>query len=102
MGERRLQEDGEGDGKERRETSFIKSNTVRKVPMVIKWSDCVNIREPWRKGHSICAAGGADGRSSGMCPPGRLLTPEVDGTEAREGARRRSVVRSSTRSRVSS
>lgn len=21
--------------------------------MVIKWRDCVNIREPWRKGHSI-------------------------------------------------
>lgn len=35
--------------------------------MVIKWSDSVNIREPWRKGHSIFAAPsrGAGGRVGG-------------------------------------
>lgn len=38
-----------------REASFIKSNTVGAVPMVIKWRDCVNIGEPRRKGHSIFA-----------------------------------------------
>lgn len=40
--------------------------------MVIKWSDSVNIREPWRKGHSIFAAPsrGAGGRVWGGCTAG--------------------------------
>lgn len=33
--------------------SFIKSNTLWNVPMVIRRGDCVNIREPCGKGHSI-------------------------------------------------
>lgn len=33
--------------------SFIKSNTLWNVPMVIRRGACINIREPCRKGHSI-------------------------------------------------
>lgn len=61
--------------------------------MVIKWSDSVNIREPWRKGHSIFAAPsrGAGGEGGGrsrrreplrhvwVCPPCRGRAPEVGG-----------------------
>lgn len=58
--------------------------------MVIKWSDGVNIRQPWWKGHSIFAppSGGPRWwellRHGWFRPPCCRSAPEVDGTEARE------------------